>query len=249
MIPKTIKQLEVTVRGQYWFRTVLDSNGDKWVYMRDVDAFIGAGNPGTIPDLPYVKGREIDLGHGPENRACILLTHCGEYLLHEFGKVTSEGELLYEEIEMAWREWFGVGVRDPDGPLRHSYKLIYRNMIEVMEMFSTYYNLKTGEVYTINKTALYKSFLKIIMLRHHVDYEDLNNMELIGLMNVMSSFTAMVLHYLSDRDLQEIASVHNAIPDILNSLEKMLSPLYSTLDVIDDLLVENIRSEDLLYST
>ena len=209
--------------------------------------FIGAGTPGDVPKLPYVAGREVDLGQGPENRACVLLTHCGEYLLSELRRSSSEGEMLYEEIESTWREWFGVGVRDPDGPLRHSYKLIYRNMLEVMEIFSTHYALVTGKPYRVNKTALYKSFLQIIKLRHHVDYEDLNNLEIISMMNVMSSFTAMVLHYLSDKELQEIASVHNAIPDILRTLGQMLDPLYSTLDVIDDLLVENIRSEDLLY--
>lgn len=246
-IPRTIKQLEVRLRLKYWLRTILDEDGDRWVYMRDIDSYTGNPRPEFIEETTYLKGRYVDLGSGPKLLACIHLP-----LLMEYFKVlqlnSGEAEYLHDAVESTWREWMGIGIiRDPEGPIRQTYKLVYRNMLEAMEFYAKVYNVIRGESYHVDGEYLYRMFLMIIKRDQIVDFDDLSNMEVISLTNLMAIFTAMVLYYLGNPDIQKLIPINGVIETQLYRLRDMFDVPYSTLDVMEDLTLYGFRNYEFLY--
>ena len=247
-IPRTIKQLEVLLRDKFWIRTILDDDGDRWVYLRDIDNYLGIARPDVLVESVLLQPRFIKLGQVESPVACIFLPRIKEYLTL-VGINDREAELIYDHIEATWRDWLAIGiVRDPDGPIRQTYKMVFVNMEEVLEVYSRLYHIVVGEPYDIDKNYLYRMLLVVIKRDHHVDYDDLTNLELITLTNVISMFTAMLLNYLGNKDLQELTPIEGVIETLLYKLRDMFDMAYSTLDVIEDYTIPPLKEADLLYN-
>ena len=246
-IPPTIKQLEIVLK-ESWIRTILDDDGCRWVYLRDVDTYIGIARPDFLVEDDMLQSREVWLGNEKSTRLCIYLPRLTDYFKSVDASL-AEAECIYDHIESTWREWMGIGVvRDVDGPVRQTYKMVFANMLEVLGIYGYLYNVQVGEPYVLDTLYLYRMLLAVIKRGHHVDYDDLSNMELIALSNVISMFTAMLLNYIGDKDLQQLTPISGVIETLLYKLRDVFDMADSIVDVVEDVTPLHLKEAELLYN-